>query len=110
MARANAWWRKLAGIVDTIAGRFRSTGALELSWSNSTHVAPVIRYGLERSEIAFSLSPVTQDTFSVLDEAKRRRTPVRLRSLKRPLDLLITDVRPVGSGIRVTGWIVSGTG
>ena len=108
MARFDAWWRNMAGIVGAVAGRFRSTGALELSWSDATLVAPVIRCGRERTEIAFSLSPVTHDTFAVLDEAKRSRTLVRLRSLKQPLNLLITDVRRAGSGIKVIGWIVSG--
>jgi hypothetical protein len=58
--------------------------------------------------MSFALSPVTQDTFSVLDDARRKQTPVRLRALRRPLNLLITDVQRVGSGIKVTGWIVSG--
>jgi hypothetical protein len=98
----------MAAIVGAIPARFHSTRAVELSWSDAMLVAPVIRYGRERPEIAFALAPVTHDTFAALDEAKRRRTLVRLRSLKRPLNLLITDVRRAGDGIQVIGWIVAG--
>jgi hypothetical protein len=98
-------WLKIRGIIALLARRFRSIKRLELAWSGSAQLLPVIRYRPSGSEIFFSLSSVTDDTFAMLDVARRRRTPVRLRSLKQPLNLLITDVRRVGREIRVTGWI-----
>ncbi|HUQ51057.1 MAG TPA: hypothetical protein VM692_02470 [Gammaproteobacteria bacterium] len=96
-------WLKLAHAFGALKARMRSKQALDLAWPSSALVSPVMKHGPGGSELSFLLSPVNDDTFAALLAAKRDRVPVRLRSLRRPLALTITEVERVASGARVAG-------
>jgi hypothetical protein len=54
------------------------------------------------------LAPIADDTFGALDDARREQIPVRLRSLKQPLNLVVKRLKRVGTGAKVIGVIVFG--
>ena len=100
-----AWRLRLLGVVDAIRERMRSREPLDARWRTAGLVSPFIEHGADRSEISFVLSSVNDEALQALYEAKRNKTPVRLRSLRRPLLLLITDLERIKSGLRIAGRI-----
>lgn len=99
----------LLGVVHAIRERMRSREPLDVSWT-ATLVSPVIKHGgADLCEISFVLSSINDEAFQALHQAKRNKTPVRLRALRRPLLLMITDLERMRNGLRIAGRIARQT-
>jgi|SRR5688572_7047264 hypothetical protein len=95
--------------ITRMLNQIRAGRSLDLSWSNTDLRRPSVTHGPRGSLLAFSLSPVTDDTYRALSAARRYTIPVRLVSLNRPLNLVIATLERVGDEVQVTGRIVSPT-
>jgi hypothetical protein len=78
---------------------------LDLRWTGSELRRPSITHGAGGSILAFTLSPITEDTYRDLSAARRYGIPVRLASLSRPLSLSIVRLERLGEEVQVTGRI-----
>src|SRR5215203_1525222 len=109
-AMRNGLWRsRLLTIWKSVRARTRSTDPFALDWSASTLVSPVIRHGPDGSDITFVLSSINDEAFAALENARRNRTPVRVRSLRRPLYLEIRDLERLHNDVRIAGRVACRT-